>query len=394
MSVSKRFENGYPMSIRTAARLSHAPMAGLMGVGVFWGGFAAYIPEFKDRIGATDAELGLALMGSAVGGIIAMFLGPRLMAHLGRAMLPVAAAGLAVAFAYPLLAGSVPAFALALAGMGASVSMLDIGANMRISDLEERHGLHLMNLNHAMFSFAFAAAALSASLARRAGWPPEWLFPFLAAILILLILPMIERDGWHVAPPAPDGAGHDGIWGAILPASAILFLAFVCENATDSWSALHIERTLGGPAGDGGFGPMMLGLTMGIGRLSGQFAAQKLGEAGLIFWSAAVGVLGAVAIAAAPTPLMAILGVGLMGLGVAVTVPSANSILGKLVRPDQRGYAISRAWMIGFTGFFIGPTLMGQVAEWAGLRVAFFGVAVLMAIMLPIARAIGRRVAA
>lgn len=333
-------------------------------------------------------------MGSAVGGIIAMFLGPRLMALLGRAMLPVAAAGLTVALIYPLLAGSVPAFALALAGMGASVSMLDIGANMRISDLEERHGLHLMNLNHAMFSFAFAAAALSASLARRAGWPPEWLFPFLAAILILLILPMIERDGWHVAPPAPDGAGHDGIWGAILPASAILFLAFVCENATDSWSALHIERTLGGPAGDGGFGPMMLGLTMGIGRLSGQFAAQRLGEAGLIFWSAAVGVLGAVAIAAAPTPLMAILGVGLMGLGVAVTVPSANSILGKLVRPDQRGYAISRAWMIGFTGFFIGPTLMGQVAEWAGLRVAFFGVAVLMAVMLPIARAIGRRVAA
>ena len=382
------------MSIRTAARLSLAPMAGLMGVGVFWGGFAAYIPDFKDRIGATDAELGLALMGSAVGGIIAMFLGPRLMALLGRAMLPVAAAGLTVALIYPLLAGSVPAFALALAGMGASVSMLDIGSNMRISDLEERHGLHLMNLNHAMFSFAFAAAALSASLARRAGWPPEWLFPFLAAILILLILPMIEREGWHVAPPAPDGAGHDGIWGAILPASAILFLAFVCENATDSWSALHIERTLGGPAGDGGFGPMMLGLTMGIGRLSGQFAAQKLGEAGLIFWSAAVGVLGAVAIAAAPTPLMAILGVGLMGLGVAVTVPSANSILGKLVRPDQRGYAISRAWMIGFTGFFIGPTLMGQVAEWAGLRVAFFGVAVLMAVMLPIARAIGRRVAA
>lgn len=379
------------MSIRTAFRLSHAPIAGLMAVGIFWGGFAAYIPDFKVRIGASDAELGLALIGSAAGGMVAMYLAPRLTQALGRMMLPVAALLLAIALAYPLLAGSVPAFALALAGMGASVSMLDIGSNMRLSDLEERHGLHLMNLNHAMFSFAFAGAALAASLARRSGWPPEWLFPFLAVGILLLILPMIERAGWHVAPAAPDGAGHDGLWGAVLPVAAILFLAFVCENATDSWSALHIERTLGGPAGDGGFGPMMLGLTMGIGRLSGQFAAQRLGEAGLIFWSAVVGVLGAIAIAAAPTPLMAILGVGLMGLGVAVVVPSANSILGKMVRPDQRGYAISRAWMIGFTGFFIGPTLMGQVAEWAGLRAAFAGVAVLMAVMLPIARAVGRR---
>lgn len=379
------------MSIHTAVRLSHAPIAGLAAVGIFWGGFAAYIPDLKARIGASDAELGLALIGSAVGGIIAMAIAPRLNRALGRAMLPVSAVLLAIAILYPLFAGSVPAFALAMAGMGASVALLDIGSNMRVSDLEERHGLHLMNLNHAMFSFAFAGAALAASLARRAGWPPEWLFPFLGLVILLLILPMVERDGWHVAPDAPDGAGHDGLWRAVLPVAAILFLAFVSENATDNWSALHIERTLGGPAGDGGFGPMMLGLTMGIGRLSGQFAAQRLGETGLIFWSAAVGVLGALAIAAAPTPAIAILGVGLMGLGVAVTVPSANSILGKMVRPDQRGYAISRAWMIGFTGFFIGPTLMGLVAEWAGLRVAFAGIAVLMLLILPLVRAVGRR---
>ncbi len=60
------------MTILTATRLSHAPIAGRAAVGIFWGGFAAYIPEFKERIGATDGALGLALMGSAVGGIIAM----------------------------------------------------------------------------------------------------------------------------------------------------------------------------------------------------------------------------------------------------------------------------------------------------------------------------------
>ena len=128
--------------------------------------------------------------------------------------------------------------------------------------------------------------------------------------------------------------------------------------------------------------------------LSGQFAAQKLGEAGLIFWSSVVGVVGGLVIAAAPTPFVAILGVGLLGLGVAVTVPSANSILGKLVRPDQRGYAISRSWMVGFTGFFIGPTIMGQIAQHLGLRASFFCVAMLMAVILPLIWGLGRRRAA
>jgi len=379
------------MSFMTAARLSRAPLAGLVSVGVFWGGFAAYIPDFKTRIGASDGQLGLALMGSAIGGMIAMYLAPSILRITGRAMLPIGGVLLAIALSYPLMAHSVPAFALALMGMGISVTVLDIGSNMRISDLEARHGLHLMNLNHAGFSFAFAASAFGASVARREALPPEWFFPFLAVALVLLAIATVERQGWTPPPEAPEGAGHDGVWGAILPVAAILFLAFVSENATDSWSALHIERTLGGPPGYGGFGPMMLGLMMGIGRLSGQFAAARLGEAGLIFWSSVVGVVGAIVVAGAPTPLVAVIGVGLLGLGVAVTVPSANSILGKLVRPDQRGYAISRSWMFGFTGFFIGPTLMGQVAQHFGLRVAFLGVAVLLALILPLIRFLRQR---
>mgnify|MGYP001765796542 CR=1 FL=1 len=128
---------------------------------------------------------------------------------------------------------------------------------------------------------------------------------------------------------------------------------------------------------------MMLGLTMGIGRLSGQIAAQRLGEERLIFWTAVVGVIGALVTAVAPTPSVAVLGIGLIGLGVAVTVPSANSIIGRLVRPDQRGHAISRAWIVGFSGFFVGPAVMGQIADLSGLRAAFLWVALMMALILP-----------
>lgn len=379
------------MSIITAARVSRAPLAALTAIGGFWGGFAAFVPVFKDRAGASDSELGLTLMMSAVGGIAAMALAPALSARLGRAMLPVAGIVLALAVLLPLSVTSVASLGLAIMAMGAAISVLDMGANMRISVLEARHGMHLMNLNHAMFSFGFAASALAVSMARRAGVAPETVFPLLALVLLGLAALTAEGRGWQGAPAAPDGASHDGIWAAVLPVAAILFAAFVSENAADAFSALHIERTLGAAAGNGGFGPMMLGLTMGVGRLSGQFAAQRLGEAGLIFWSAAVGIVGAVVTAAAPSALAGIAGVGLLGLGVAVTVPSANSILGRLVRPDQRGYAISRAWMIGFTGFFVGPTLMGRISDLAGLRVSFAMIALVMVTILLSVRMLARQ---
>lgn len=381
------------MSLIHAARLTRAPMAGLTAIGVFWGAFAAYIPEFKLRAVASDAELGRALMLTALGGILAMYLGPGIGKRLGRTALPLAAMILAGAAFLPLAIGSVWTMAAAIFGMGASLSFLDINSNVRVTVLEERHGLHLMNLNHAMFSFGFAGSALIASLARQAGMLPETVFPALAVAIAALGLLMIEGRVWAPAEETPAGADHKGLWRVIAPGAAILFAAFVSENAADSFSALHIEQTLGGRVGEGGFGPMMLGLMMGIGRLSGQVAAQKLGEAWLIFWSAVVGVVGAMVTALAPTPLVAMVGVGLLGLGVAVTVPSANSILGKLVRPDQRGRAISRAWIVGFTGFFIGPMLMGEIADWAGLRWSFAMIALFMSAILVAVRVMQRRAA-
>jgi MFS family permease len=68
---------------------------------------------------------------------------------------------------------------------------------------------------------------------------------------------------------------------------------------------------------------------------------------------------------------------------VAVVVPSANSLLGRAVAPEQRAYAISRSWMLGFTGFFLGPVGMGLVAQTFGLRWSFVAVALAMAMILP-----------
>lgn len=379
------------MAFWQAAMLARTPNAALASVGIFWGSFAALVPDLKAGIAAQDAAFGFAMMTAAVGGIAAMAVAPQLMARIGRFGLPVTGFALVLAFFYPLLPRGTFGFGLAMLAIGASVSLLDIAANMRLSVLEERHARHLMNFSHAMFSFAFAASAFIASLARKAGYGPAEVLPVMAVVALGLVALMWEARDWTDAAPAPDGSDRRTPWTPILLTAGVLLASFVSENATETWSALHIERTLGGPAGEGGFGPVALGLMMGFGRLFGQVASSRLGEAALILWSAIIGVAGALVIAAAPVPAVAVAGVGLLGIGVAVVVPSANSILGRLVRPDQRALAISRAWMIGFTGFFVGPSAMGLIAEFAGLRMAFLAVALVMATVVPLVLAIKRR---
>ncbi len=75
--------------------------------------------------------------------------------------------------------------------------------------------------------------------------------------------------------------------------------------------------------------------------------------------------------------------VSLPGIGMSVIVPSATSLLGARVGDKQRSYVLSRAWMFGIVGFFIGPSLMGGLAEMFGLRWSFVAVAGLVAFTLP-----------
>ncbi|WP_425052312.1 MFS transporter [Psychromarinibacter sp. S121] len=371
------------MSILTALRISRAPAAGLMSVGILWGSFAAMVPDIKARVDASDGELGGALLMSALGGLIAMWSAPKVTGTLGRYAMPLF--GICVCFVVllPMFPQTVVALGACLFAMGLTVALLDISSNLHISGLEARHKMHLMNVNHAMYSFAFAGAAWVSGIARRAGLEAAQILPAMAFVCVLLVLLMrVPRTAAPVEEEAPDTAARLP-WGAIALTGVILFAGFIGENATEAWSALHIERTLGGEHGQGSFGPATLGLVMGIGRLSGQLLSARLGDARLIFWSAVLGVIGALTIAAAPSVPVVLIGVAITGMGMAVVVPSVTSLLGARVTERMRSYAMSRAWMLGIVGFFVGPSMIGGIAELFGLRFAFVAVSIIIAVILP-----------
>lgn len=379
------------MSIKSAIRLSRAPMMTLAAVGVFWGALAGFMPDIKAAVGASDAAMGAALLAPALGSMIAMGLAPRFGQMLGSWAMPLGGLIIVAAFALLLLPGSVAGLAGALFVAGFAVALADMTANVRIAQQEARAGQHLQNLNHAVFSLAFGLTGFGIAFTRKAGLTHVDAVPVLAAVALIAIL-----IGWdrRVLPPLDIDDSHKGAtppWGIVLLAGLILFAGFIGENATEAWSALHIERTLGGPPGEGSFGPAVLGFIMAAGRFSGQLVATRLGEVRLIKGSALLGMVGALVLALAPTQAVALLGVAVLGAGMAVIVPSTNSLLGRAVSDAARPLAISRAWMAGLMGFFIGPAMMGVLAEVASLRLAFAAVALIVALILPGVVALSRR---
>ncbi len=376
------------MSIISALHVSRRPATAFVIVGLFWGCFAAYVPVIKAQLGASDALFGTLLLGSALGLVSAMWLAPRADRVLGARGMQVAAVMLAVAWLVPGQMTVPLLFAASIAFVGLASGLLDVVMNARVSELEARHDRPLMNANHAMFSVAYAVGALVVGVTREAGIPPAPVFAGFG-VVTLFLLPMLRMDVTFVT--ADEGyAGRYPVV-PILICGAIVLVAFMSEATVEAWSALHIERTLGGGAAEGALGPAMLGLTMAVGRFSGQAVSERFREVNVVIGAALMSSGGAVVAALAQTPSMAYLGFGILGLGVSVIGPLGLALVGKMVPPHLRTEAISRTAVIGFSGFFFAPVLMGWVSEGFGLRVAFAGVAAVLLLAAPLAMVAANR---
>ncbi len=376
------------MSVLSAIRVSHAPVAAFAVVGLFWGAMAALAPQLKAQIGADDATYGLLLLGTSFGLMTTMIFAPLFDRALGQWALPVASVGLAAAFLFPGLATAPMAFFVAMVVAGLASGLLDVTMNARVSELEAQHKRPLMNANHGMFSVAYALGAFGTGLGREAGLAPVTIFACVGVLAVILA----TRTRMQVAETQADAAQTARFPYAIVGlCGAVVMIAFMAEAAVESWSALHVERTLGGRAAQGALGPTMLGVTMAIGRFGGQAVAEKWSDLTVMFWGAVLAVIGAVIAGVAATPLVAYLGFGTLGLGVSAIGPIGFAIVGRLVSPEVRTLAISRAAVIGFSGFFIAPAAMGLISQGYGLRMAFVAVGVLVCLLFPLLALLRKR---
>lgn len=364
------------MSLLRDLYISRGPAASFAAVGVFWGSFAALVPVLKPQVGLSDGQFGLALLITSIGAVMAMWLAPLAERALGTRALGVLTALLAMATLLPGHMVTGVTFTLAMLGVTVTSGTLDVAMNARVSALEAQVGRSLMNLNHAVFSVAYAVCAMGTGLARELGFGPAAVLTGSGLLIGALMLQAFaapiadaehEADGIEVAPLP---------WTLLLPGGMIILIAFMSEQATEGWSALHLERNLAAGAAQGALGPALLGVTMAVGRLAGQVVANGVSEKVVIRWAAITAGVGASIAATAPSLSIAYLGFSILGLGVSVMAPMAYAWIGRMVPNRYRSHAISRISVVGYAGFFIGPPMMGFLSEGFGLSTSFLVIGV------------------
>ncbi|MGV6838668.1 MAG: MFS transporter [Planktomarina sp.] len=376
------------MSVLSAIYLSRIPILGFIAIGLFWGAFASAVPYIKANLGVSDAVFGLAMLMNAAGLVVAMFYAPRMDRVMGQRGLQISAVLFAAVMPLPVLAPHIGVFVVVMALIGFGSGLLDVLINTRVSELEGAHHRPLMNASHGMFSVAYAVVALCMGAVRGQGGDPIYVFLCASAIVLIFAfgMRMIPSGGAETQKP------RQGRRWVVYICGAIVLVAFMTEATVETWSALHIERTLLGNPAQGALGPAMLGFTMAFGRLGGQAILERFADVPVLIVATLIAVCGCTMAALAPSTVWAYWGFGVLGLGISVIGPTALGMVGKAVEISARSSAIAAASIIGFSGFFVAPAVMGVVSESFGLRAAYLVFSGLLVLLFPLIWAAAHRV--
>ncbi|HEY0474480.1 MAG TPA: MFS transporter [Kribbella sp.] len=366
------------------------PLAGFAAFGLFWGAWGAILPAVKADAGVNDGELGIALLMIGLGALLSMRFTGSLIDRYGAIVLPVVVLLFGLCGVLPALAGSAFTLGGALFLLGATSGATDVAINAAGSAAEAATGRPLMNLAHGMFSIAVVAASLGTAGLRAAdaGALPVLggVFVLIAAIAVLLLFPGSRAQ--PVTRPAESPARR--LEPALLVFGGLCALAYVVENAWQSWGAVHLDSSLHATPALSSSAPAVFAAAAATGRISGNALLLRLRAAQLLVAGGSIAAVGTALAAVAGNPWLALVGIGTAGLGTSVCAPTIIGMAGAWAGPDKRAAAISTVTTIAYLGFLLGPAAVGAASSAWSLRVALGGVAVLAVLVAALGPVAGR----
>jgi MFS family permease len=350
--------------------------------GFVYASWAVRVPAVKQQTGASPAALGLALLGMSAGALATMLISGSLCRRFGSRQLTVASGALlCAALLLPPLAHSAVTLGLALLVFGAAYGCLNVAMNSVAVDVVAAMRRPVMPGFHAAWSFGgLAGAGIGGLLAPH-------LSPLRHLLLIALAGLAFTAIGGRVllsqSVPAPDpiaaAEGPRARQGALRTVQAVGLFGVIAlcaaygEGAIGDWGALHLQQNLGTGAGLAATAYAAFALAEAGGRLSGIWMLERLGRTRVLVLGGLTACAGMLAAALAPVVWLALLGFAATGLGLANLFPAAMSRAGLLAGSG----GVAMASTMGYTGFLLGPPLIGFLAGRFGLPAALTTVSAL-----------------
>lgn len=343
---------------------------------------AARFPRIQEIFSIDNGTLGIVLLSSSVGALIAMPFTGWLIIRNGSRRITIAAVFL-YCLSVPLMPVMPDVFGLAFIFfiMGITAGMLDVSMNAQAVMVERQHSKPIMTSFHALFSIGMVAGAGCGALFVKL---ETTLFLHLSVIIALGLLGAAWAR-YHLIHDKPQEKIHEEP-AFRLPNSAMVsigVIAFCCmlgEGAMADWSTNYMEKIAGASKALAPIGLSSFALAMTIGRFFGDSARIKFGDRTLMIYLGLISTLGLTVTLLFIHPFAVIAGLFITGLGLSSIVPIAYSIAGN-TKNLSPGVGLAMVTTVGYSGFLFGPPIIGFVADWQSLRLALGAVAVLFVVM-------------
>jgi predicted MFS family arabinose efflux permease len=380
----------------TVAAASRATYAAFIGAGFAFASWASRIPQVRDQLELSSAELGLLLLAIAVGSLIALPLAGVIVHRLGSrrtvtAMAVLLGVGLlTVALGY--LLGVVPVV-IGLCLVGFANGAWDVAMNVQGASVEQHLGRSIMSRYHAGFSLGTVAGAGIGAVMVLASVPVT-AHLLVVAIGTAVVIPLAVRGflpdvaqtadrGTETAEHRAEKADRGGVFRRWLEPRTLLIGVFVfafafAEGTGNDWIAVSLIDGYQASAAAGTVGFAVFLTAMTAGRWFGPNLLDRYGRVAVVRTLAVVATGGLLVFIFSPSTPLAFVGIGLWGAGTSLGFPVGMSAAAD--DPAAAAGRVSVVASIGYCAFLAGPPLIGFLGEQAGVLKALNVVAGLLAV--------------
>jgi MFS family permease len=338
------------------------------------GAMYSRLPDIQLRLGVNEAELGLVLIGGAIGSLISLTLSAPVIERLGgRTTAFITVLGSTACYASVTLIDNPVAAFVVLFVAGFLTGAMELNLNVQLGRLEVQLGRSLLSQAHGFWSLGFFVTSLAAAGIRQAGVPAP---VHLGGVYLLVLLAGGFAIAGFVAPPVPPAQQDEkppliafpNV--ALLPLCLIGLVAFLIEGAGVDWSAIYMRDAFHSEPFIGGLGLTLFTAVMTVGRIFLGPVIDRFAPRAVVGVLLSIAVVGLFAVWLAPHPYVAIAGFGLLGGGCSAVYPI---VISAAAQRTDRAAAINVAAVAqaSFVVFFLAPPILGFFAHTFGIRSSY-----------------------
>ena len=377
--------DGASLSSLTLTRAAWATRLQFLALGIIVGTWGAHIPSLKTHYALGEGALSVVLFAVAAGTVSSLFIAGRAVGRYGAravagAASVIACTMLALALQHPNLGTLLVAMLL----FGAMASLFDVAINAEGAEIEATGGRAVMSNLHAMFSVGgMVGAGAAAWMFSRGVAPRAQLLGVCAAVAVLAV---VASRGMLAKPATAIGASAQAhfAWprGRLVVIGVLIFAGMTAEGVMYDWSVLYLKQEVGMPQSRAALGYATFCAAMALSRFGGDALRARYPERAVLRVGAYIAAAAMTAVLLSRVGWTAFVGFALVGAGLAPVAPILFNAATRL--PGiSRAAAIASVTSVGYSGFMLGPPLIGGIATATSLSVAL-GVVVLAAVVLGI----------